>query len=269
MKISILGCGWLGLPLGVYLNKMGYIVKGSTRDRAKLDHIHESNIEPYLLVLDPELSCENKEQFFDTGILIINIPPERRDDIAEYHMLQIKSLIREVKLAGIKKVLFVSSTSVYPEVNREVFEDENTPPEKPSGIALKAVEQLLMDSDGFQTTVLRLAGLVGYERNPRNFLKNRRVLHKLNTPVNLVHRDDCIKVIHEVISRDIWGSVYNVCSDKHPKRTEFYRKEAEIGGIVLPEIENGPENGYKIVNNEKLKRELSYSFIYPDPLKLD
>ncbi|MGI9554193.1 MAG: SDR family NAD(P)-dependent oxidoreductase, partial [Thermodesulfobacteriota bacterium] len=140
---------------------------------------------------------------------------------------------------------------------------------KNSGIALRKVEDLLLNSYEFQTTVLRLAGLIGYDRNPRNFLKNRRVVHKINTPVNLVHRDDCVNVIYEIIRNDAWGKVYNVCSDKHPKRTDFYNKEAEIAEIDLPDIEQDSKAEYKIVSNEKLKRELNYSFIYPDPLQLD
>lgn len=269
MKISILGCGWLGLPLGAFLFDNGYYIKGSTRDKEKLSYMKESKIEPYLLVLDPELICDKKEEFFDTDVLIINIPPERRDDIVEYHTRQIRSLIDEIIGAGIKKVLFVSSTSVYPEENREVSEDEDPEPVKNSGAALKRVEQLLLNSDEFQTTVLRLAGLVGYDRNPRNFLKNRRVVHKINVPVNLVHRDDCINIIYEIIKKGVWGKIYNVCCDEHPKRTDFYQTEAEKADIEIPEIEEGAEAKYKIVSNEKLKRELNYSFIYPDPLNLD
>ena len=269
MKISILGCGWLGLPLGAFLIKKGYEIKGSTRDSEKLSSIKESNIEPFLLTLDPELSCQRKEDFFDTDIFIINFPPERREDIVEFHSLQIGELIKEIIRAGIKRVLFISSTSVYPEVNREVSENENLVPSKLSGTALKAVENLLISSKKFQTTILRLAGLIGYDRNPRNFLKKRRVIHKINTPINLVHRDDCINVIYEIIRNEAWGRLYNVCCDKHPKRADFYKNEADQAGVELPELEESTTSDYKIVSNEKLKRELNYSFIYPDPLKLD
>jgi len=269
MKLSIIGCGWLGLPLGAYLTEKGFSVKGSTRESEKLSRIGEFKIDPFLLVLDPEIRCEGKKEFFDAEVLIINFPPERRDDIVEYHSLQISSLIKEIVGFGVPKVIFVSSTSVYPEVNREVFEDEDLTPMKPSGIALRKAEKLLLETKSFKTTVLRLAGLIGYDRNPRNFLKNRRVIHKLNTPVNLVHRDDCINVINGIIENDMWGKIYNVCSDKHPKRIDFYRNEAEVGGIELPEFEKYPAADFKIVSNGKLKKELNYSFIYPDPLSLD
>mgnify|MGYP003615968040 CR=1 FL=1 len=37
MKISILGCGWLGFPLAQKLIETGYEVKGSTTSESKLE----------------------------------------------------------------------------------------------------------------------------------------------------------------------------------------------------------------------------------------
>ncbi len=267
--ISILGCGWLGLPLGTFLYEKGYSVKGSTTDEQKLASIKENNIKPYLLVLEPGINCKRKTDFLDTDVLIINIPPPRREDVVEYHFLQIKSLIKECINAGVKKVLFVSSTSVYPETNKVVYESETLAPGKPSGTALKRVENMLLDASAFQTTILRLAGLIGYDRNPRNFLKKRRVIHKIDAPVNLVHRDDCINVIYRVIKNNVWGDIYNVCCDIHPTRAAFYRNEAEAVNMEKLRIEFKEPVSYKIVSNEKLKKELGYEFIYPDPLKLN
>ena len=35
--ISIIGCGWLGYPLALFLKEKGYQVKGSSRSEEKLD----------------------------------------------------------------------------------------------------------------------------------------------------------------------------------------------------------------------------------------
>ena len=269
MKISILGCGWLGLPLAISLIENGHEVKGSTRDREKLDELKNAGIEPFFLELNPEIKCDDPEGFFDADVLVLNIPPARRDDIIDFHKEQIGSVINALENSAIKKVVFTSSTSVYPELNREVAEDETAEPTKNSGKALKIVEKMLMDSHGFRTTVLRLAGLVGYDRNPRNFLKKRRVIHKINTPVNLVHRDDCIGVIQEIIRQDIWGDIFNVCSDNHPKRLDFYKSEAERAGLELEDAGETEYSDYKLVRNNKLRERLGYSYKYPDPLSME
>ncbi len=269
MNISILGCGWLGLPLAIELVKEGHRVNGSTRDPDKLTQIKDNGINPFLLELSPELICENTAEFFNSEILILNIPPARRDDIVEFHPKQIKSIINELINSPVKNVVFTSSTSVYPELNREVTEDEIAGPGKNSGKALKIVENMLLNETGFNTTVLRLAGLVGYDRNPRNFLKKRRVIHKINTPVNLIHQDDCIGVIKEVINSGTWGEILNVCCDKHPKRIDFYKSEAERIGLKLDNPGDMETADYKLVSNKKLKNCLNYSLKYPDPLNME
>ena len=93
MKISILGCGWLGLPLACELVNKGDQVNGSTRDPDKIGQIKEQGINPFLLELSPEMICENADEFFDSEILILNIPPARRDDIVDFHPRQIQSII--------------------------------------------------------------------------------------------------------------------------------------------------------------------------------
>ena len=269
MKISVLGCGWLGLPLAIEFIKKGHSVKGSTRDPDKIGLIKEKGINPFLLELSPELICENPEEFFDSEILILNIPPARRDDIVEFHPGQIQSIINAAKSSPVKNVIFTSSTSVYPELNREVSEEETAEPAKNSGKALRIAENMLLDEKGFKTTVLRLAGLVGYDRNPRNFLKKRRVIHKINTPVNLIHQDDCIGVIMEVINKGVWGEIFNVCCDNHPKRIDFYKSEAERAGLELENIDDMETADYKLVSNKKLKDALNYSLKFPDPLNME
>ena len=75
--ISVLGCGWLGLPLTRFLLDKGYKVKGSTATPEKLDELESSGIEPYHITLTPEINDDYNPEFLNTDILIINFPPER------------------------------------------------------------------------------------------------------------------------------------------------------------------------------------------------
>jgi nucleoside-diphosphate-sugar epimerase len=267
--ISILGCGWLGLPLGEYLRGKGYAVKGSTRTRSELEVIKARGIEPFYLVLDPGLRGEGMDDFFNCDVLIVSFPPERRDDIAEYHPAQIRSLIARIESSPVKFVLFVSSTSVYPDLNREVTEDDREPPTKPSGIALLEAERLFRDSARFGTTILRFGGLIGYDRMPGRFLAGKSGIRGGNAPVNLIHRDDCVTIIHRIIDRNLWGETLNACADKHPLRKEYYTAQARKLGLKPPDFVDGGGGGFKIVMSEKLKKRLEYRFKYPDPSLID
>lgn len=267
--ISILGCGWLGLPLAEHLVSSGYKVKGSTRTKKDISFLESKGIEPSLLVLDPEIRGSNLNNFFDSDILIINFPPERREDIVEYHERQAVSLIETIKLSAIKKVVFASSTSVYPDSNREVTEDEVLEPSKSSGKALLIFETLLNNCPEFKTTVLRLAGLIGYDRKPGRFLAGKKEVMNGQAPVNLIHQDDCVHIIHQIIEKNIWGETFNACADLHPTRKEYYINAASRLGLTPPTFVETKDLSYKIVSNEKLKKQLNYIYKYPDPFEID
>jgi biotin synthase len=52
MNISILGCGWLGFPTGLHLQKKGADVKGSTTSEEKLEKLKEAGLYAYNHNLD-------------------------------------------------------------------------------------------------------------------------------------------------------------------------------------------------------------------------
>jgi nucleoside-diphosphate-sugar epimerase len=264
--ITILGCGWLGLPLARTLVEQGYPVKGSTTREEKLETLRDAGIEPWLVRLDPEVNGDDIVAFLQSDTLIVNIPPARRDDIVEYHIEQFSSLIDALGQSPVRSVLLVSSTSVYPALNQDVTEEDAVDPESLAGQALLLVEEMLMQESGFQTTVLRFGGLVGYDRNPAKYLSGMTEITHPDQPMNLIHRDDCVKIISEIIRLKQWGEVFNACSPLHPLRREYYGRAAEIAGLppipFAPSAESAP---YKVVNSEKLISALHYHFLYADP----
>lgn len=269
MTISILGCGWLGLPLGEQLVKDGHIVKGSTTTPAKLDTIRAAGIQPFLIKVEDDLVGNRLHEFFSTDLLILNIPPGRRDpDVEERHPQQIRAITEWVVAGEVKKLLFISSTGVYPNVNRVVTEVDDTNPERASTIALVVAENYLQLQNAFQTTILRMAGLVGGERKAGRFLAGKTDVANGNAPINLVHRDDCIQVIQKVISMAKWDEVYNVCADEHPTKKEFYIAQAYKENFEPPTFRvDEDEISFKIISNQKLKQELAYTFKHPDPMR--
>ena len=264
--ITILGCGWLGLPLAKALVKAGYSVKGSTTREENLETLREAGLEPFLVELDPEVNGEDITDFLHSDILIVNIPPERRDDIVEYHIEQFSSLIDALGQSPVRSVLFISSTSVYPSLNREVTEEDAVDPEAISGQALLLVEEMLMQESGFQTTVLRFGGLIGYDRNAEKYLSGMKEVVNPDQPMNFIHRDDCVKIISEIIRLQQWGVVFNACSPVHPLRRDYYTRAALEAGMSLPPLASPAEPApYKIVNSDKLASALHFKFLYPDP----
>jgi nucleoside-diphosphate-sugar epimerase len=265
--ISILGCGWMGLPLAEHLLKEGFAVKGSVSHSEKIERLKQKGILPWQIqISDTEITGENLSGFLASEILVINFPPARREDIVEYHTGQMTQLINAINKSAVKYVLFISSTSVYPELNRTITEADTFEPTKGSGKALIAVEHLLSSQTGFKTTILRFAGLIGYDRQPGRFLSGKKNIENGDGPINVIHQDDCILLISKIIQQSVWGEFFNACADIHPTRKAFYTLAAEKIGLPLPEFIDGKTN-FKIVNSDKIKSRLGYSFKYPNPLE--
>lgn len=230
--------------------------------------LKEHKIEPYLVHLGPELYC-NDDSYWNLDALVINIPPGRRhEDVVGYHGKQIQELTDRLNDSPISFVIFVSSTSVYPELPGIVNENDAIPDQaaKASGNALLAAESLLKQQLSFDTTVIRFGGLYGYDRNPARFLAGKKDLDRGKAPVNLIHRDDSIAIINRIIEQDIRGEVFNAVSDGHPPRNMFYRTMAKALGLAPPMFKKDESKPYKIVSNKRLKNRLQYRFQYPNPM---
>ncbi|RUT79864.1 SDR family NAD(P)-dependent oxidoreductase [Ancylomarina longa] len=264
-SISILGCGWLGLPLARYLLKKSMAIKGSTTNSKKLNELKRFGIEPYQISFDPNINKNFNQEFFHSDILIVNFPPQRRQDIESFHPLQFKSLLSQIRKSTIRKVIFISSTSVYANTNGLVYESNKINPEKGSGKALRLVESMLLQEKGFKTSIIRFGGLIGYDRKPGRFFTGKKDLKNGEAPVNLIHLDDCIGVISHIIENELWGEIYNACCPEHPNRKDFYEAAAKIHHFQIPEFNSGKSN-YKIISSKKLIEETHYNFQFESPI---
>lgn len=269
-KISILGCGWLGLPLARFLAGEGYAVKGSTTSEAKITKMKEAGVEPFRIAIDESIEGDIAS-FLDSEILVVNIPPKRREDVVEYHVGQISLLIDALADSPVKHVLFVSSTSVYPASGGEVVESDAADPDaadSPAGRALMYVEEMLRSELSFSTTVVRFGGLIGPGRNPAEFIQRMTEIANPAQPVNLIHLDDCVHIIAEIIRQEAWGEVFNACAPLHPTRGELYAAAAESHGLTALPEEAASDSHFKIVNSDWIVKKLGYKFLHPDPLAM-
>lgn len=272
MKISILGCGWLGLPLGEFLVKNGHTVKGSTTSESKIALLSAVNIEPFLLKFTPKIesasplsvssqTTKNITQFLDSEILIICIPPRAGKLGEDYHVQQIQSLIEYLPSSSIKSIIYTSSTSVYPDLNREISEEDSVI----ESHALIKVENLLKNLPQ-NVTILRCGGLMGGERIPAKYFQGKTI-NTGKIPVNYVHQDDVIQIISMILAKGFWNETFNVVSPEHPIREEIYLKNCEDLGFTKPIFEEAVALIlFKIISPQKLISQTGYVFKYANPL---
>ena len=257
MTISILGCGWYGFALAKALLADGITVKGSTTSRDKLAILADEGITPFLIDLSNESPLN--AAFFEADILVIAIPPKARSGAGSEYVPKLQRVIEAIGKSSLEKVILISSTGVYADLNAQV--DEQTPPQPNTvaGQVLFEAEELFRRQTGFQTTIIRFGGLIGPGRDPGRFFAGKKDIPNGLAPINLIHLDDCIGISKAIIAQDVFGTTINAVAPHHPEKAEFYAMAAAKSGLELPVFL--PElKEWKIVDSMVAGQELNYEY---------
>jgi nucleoside-diphosphate-sugar epimerase len=145
-----------------------------------------------------------------------------------------------------------------------VTEETELNPDTESGKQLVQTEQLLQSNTNFKTSILRFGGLIGEDRHPIKFLAGRKNIENPNAPINLIHQDDCIGIILEIIESNSWNETFNAVTPFHPSRKEYYTQKAIDSNLALPEFIAENSILGKTISSSKIKNILKYSFIKPN-----
>jgi len=255
-SISILGSGWLGLPLARQLKSSFDRVNISTRTEAKINPLQSVGLLPFMI--DIENLEQNIQSFLQSETLIINVTGK--------NINAFKNLIAEIEISPVKEVLFVSSTSVYPEKSGLCTESQ---PLDISSHPLLEIETLFKQNKYFKSTILRFSGLIGGKRHPGRFFASGKPIRFADAGVNLIHLDDCLAIIGIIIKQHIFPELLNACADTHPSKVHFYTANALALGLHKPNISAENRDSNKIVSNEKLKKRLNYQLRHADLMQID
>lgn len=261
MRISIIGCGWLGLPLGEYLSKKGHDVIGSSTSEQKLPQLEEAGITPVLFRLNPMPGGKHFNSLFQTDLLFVNIPPGRKRNPPEFYEEQVKYITYLANQHKVPRVIFISSTSYYPSTNGLV--DISTPYdfEKGSGKAVVQGEKQISKVSG-ELIILRCGGLMGGNRIPGRWFAGKPT-KGARTPVNYIHREDIIRLTEQLISQDRWDQgIMNVVNPDHPTRKEVHETMAQKYGFEPPVWQSPDMIPHKVVKSSLE----DFDFSYPSPL---
>jgi nucleoside-diphosphate-sugar epimerase len=262
-SVAIIGCGWLGLALTKQLLTEKYRVAVTTQSVDKQNTLLASNIDAELLSLpvnDPKsvvLSAFNQE------VLVISITPQIRQGRSDYPE-KVAQLVAMAELGKVKRIILLSSTAVYNGLSGTVDESSTLDFSAEKVAVIAGAESAVQKFTG-KTVILRLAGLVGPERHPGRFLQGKRVLAEPQAFINLIHQVDVIGVLINIISDHKYHGIYNAVSATETSKEHYYQAAANALGLAVPEFsfETAMRFG-KRINDEKLRNNLSYQFVYDD-----
>ncbi|MCE7042942.1 NAD-dependent dehydratase [Dyadobacter sp. CY312] len=271
-RISILGCGWLGFPLAKRLlqHDITSTVKGSTTSEGKVAILNSVGIEGFLFDLNPHFSAENEtiSKFFDADSLIISLPPRLSKSEPGHYRQQIEYVVDKIKSSPVKEIILLSSTGIYPDLNKTVTEKDVKLPAESASPEMVEVENLLISLRPDRVvSVLRLAGLIGNDRIPGKYVKGKKDMNTGSIPVNYIHPDDAVGIITTMLTEGVHNETFNVVAPLHPIRKEIYDSTcAQFGWEAPTYLEPEIPEDFKIISGEKLSEYYKYHFKFPDPL---
>ncbi|SFT34483.1 Nucleoside-diphosphate-sugar epimerase [Actinopolyspora lacussalsi subsp. righensis] len=262
MRVLLAGCGDLGTEAGLRFAAAGHHVLGLRRTPDLLPE----NIEGQAV----DLTRERPAVPGDTDIVVIVLTADRRT-AAGYRSTYLDGLtnvLDAIDEKGIRpRILFVSSTAVYGDIDGVV--DENTPTAPASATAemLVAAEERL-HSRFPEAIALRLAGIYGPGRT--SLIDRVRDGTATVDPgpkyTNRIHRDDAASaIVHLTTAVESPAPVYMGVDHEPVDRARILRFLAEELGTAPPAVRDSAEPGGagKRCRNGRLL-ESGFRFTYPD-----
>lgn len=250
-KLSILGAGWLGLELAKTL-KDQYIIQLAARNE-EAQKMHQTlGFTSYVLTED---MYENLEALLSCEYLFINYPPSKFHNYLHF----IEVLTQHPAFSAIEKIIFVSSSSIYPKHSGIYHEMSDIP--SSSNPLYYDVEKLLHEKAHL---ILRCAGLMGAGRIAGQYYANTCVKDG-KSRVNHIHRIDVIRAIQFLIDNCLEG-IFNLCAPLHPTKEELFLYQSEQCHFTPPHFEECVEASERIIDGSKLEQ-LGFHYQYKNPME--
>lgn len=276
MRVLIVGCGYVGIPLGAELVRLGHEVFGMRRSADANAQLTAAGIKPVVADVTKAADLAALPGPFDWVVNCVSSSKGGVEEYREVYLNGTRNLIDWLAAAPPKKFVYTSSTSVYGQTDSsQVKESSPTEPASETGRLLVETEKLLLAAaPKLPVVVLRVAGIYGPERGHffLQYLKNEaRIPGKGERFINMIHRDDLVGTIIASLKSGRAGETYNAVDDEPVAQIHFFRWLSETLGKWMPPFATEAENAErkrgltnKKVQNRRLKMELGYQFKYPN-----
>jgi nucleoside-diphosphate-sugar epimerase len=273
----IFGCGYLGQRVATRWRASGAELYVVTRSTARAENFATRGYKPIVADVTRPETLEDLP-IADVILFALGYDPSAGKPIHEVYAGGMRNVLGALPMRT-GRIIYISTTGVYgPGSGQWVDEHTPTDPQRDGGHASLAAEQTLAaHSLGFNSVILRLAGIYGPLRVP--FLNELFGGHPIPARgsgyLNLIHVDDAAMVVDAAanLPRFDNGPKTFCVSDGHPVlRGEYYAELARQIGAASPRfVEPDPDspraaraNANRCVRNTRLLNELNVKLTYPD-----
>lgn len=277
MRVLIVGCGYVGVPLGTELAGLGHQVFGLRRSALADAELRAAGISPLHADITRPETLANLPRDFDWVVNCTASGGGTADDYRRVYLKGTRNLHAWLASAPPQRFVYTSSTGVYGQNDGSlVTEDSPAEPPGETGRVLVETEQVLREAAharDLPAVILRVAGIYGPGRGFyfRNLVRGEaRIEGEGRRFVNMIHRDDVVRAIIAALERGQLGEVYNACDDEPATQRDVYAWLAQQLNLPLPpsvpEDPDAPRKRgvtNKRISNQRLRAELGCVLKYP------
>ena len=277
MRVLVVGCGYVGTPIGAELVRQGHEVYGVRRSNSSQGDLESHGITPIAAdITDPETMAALPRPV-DWVIHCVSATGGGTEEYRRTYIDGTRNLLDWLKDEPPRKFVYTSSTSVYGQ-NDGSLVDETSPtvPTVETAKLLVEAERIILEASqhrGFPGVILRLAGIYGLGRGYwlKQFLSGEaRLEGDGGRMLNMIHRDDVVGAVLAALKNGRPGEVYNAVDDEPASQRALFEWLAQkLDRSIPPAVPFDPAAGRKRgitnqrVSNGRLKAELGYRFKYP------
>lgn len=278
MRVLIIGCGYVGLPLGVELVKQGHEVFGVRRSAAGAAELTAVGIHPVTADITRSTDLASLPGPFDWVVNTVSSTKGGEEEYRQVYLQGTRNLLAAFPTGSIRKFVYTSSTSVYGQTDGSVVKETSaTEPASATSRVLVETENLLLEaaqSAKFPAVILRVSGIYGMGRGHlfQQYLRDEaRIAGKGERILNMIHRDDLVGALVAALKSGRPGEIYNATDDEPVAQIHFFRWLSESLGKPMPPFATEEEDAQrkrgltnKKISNRRLRMELGVALQYPN-----
>ena len=178
MRVLIIGCGYVGLPLGAELVRLGHDVFGVRRSPDCAEDLKIAGIKPLTADITKPSDLANLPSGFEWVVNLVSSSKGGAGEYREVYLNGSRNLIDWLASAPPRKFVYTSSTSVYGQTDGSLVKESSpAEPQTETGKLLVETEQILLAAakkEILPAVILRVAGIYGPGRGHlfRQYLKD-------------------------------------------------------------------------------------------------